>query len=242
MFNELLWLAFLIEWLVGVFAGWWLARFFMRRKIRAASAETSSESHASRLAPTGSNGKAAVLQALAQDRTITASHLLKIEQTLAETESRLKKSTEELGRTQTAQLKTQEILGQREQEIKNLRAQLSAEQARIAGMAQNASKFKAAATDAQVMIQALDQSKTDLGQTASKLQADLEAALQSRDKILQQLAAHKERLRIVTGDLVRAEQSKSQLEEEIQTREQQVKDLKATVAQLRSRLTSDLPA
>jgi chromosome segregation ATPase len=242
MFNDLLWVAFLIEWLTGVAVGWWLARFFTKRKSGAAASEPDNMRSASRLSPTGSNGKAAVLQALAQDRTTTSSHLHQVEQTLAATEAQLKRTTEELGRTQTAQLKMQEALNQREEEIRNLRTQLAAEQARVAGIAQNANRYKTAASEAQVMIQALDQSKTDIGQTAIKLQADLEAALQSRDKILQQLAAHKERLRIVTGDLVRAEQGKSQLEEEIQTREQQIKDLKATVAQLRSRLTSDTPA
>ena len=228
MFYEILWVAFLVELMVGILVGWLLANYYFQRRESielAAIEDDTTDVPLFRLDGTGSSGKAGVIQALKQDRATIQKQVLRLEQSLAQSEALLDKAHNDLATDRVALAQSEALLDkahndlatnraalaqsdivskQRESEIENLKATMAEVQAMNASLVSQVAHHQKATAEAQALAKMLEQSKADLSKTAMRLQADLEEVLQSRERISDQLAVDKEKLRMAAEQIERA--------------------------------------
>lgn len=207
MFYDILWVAFFVELLVGILAGWLLATYYFNRRDSAEPVWTEEDTQdipLSRQDGSGSSGKAGVVRALAKDRGTLQRQVLRLEESLAQAEALYEQAHIDLTAAQAAVAQREAVASQRESEIENLKAKLAEKQSKNASTESQISHYQAVAAEAQALAKALDQSKSDLSKTAMRLQADLDEARQSREKTLAQLEVYKEKLRIATAQHERA--------------------------------------
>lgn len=120
MLDQILWFVFLFEWLIGVAVGWLIAYFYWRigNPATMESLESGQERVSLSKSPAkGSNPTAAVLSALATDRTAAQAALNARERELAETRDLLNSAKHDLA-LRTA---TQAALDARERELAETR-------------------------------------------------------------------------------------------------------------------------
>jgi predicted nuclease with TOPRIM domain len=205
-YDILLWIAFLAELLIGIAVGWFFASFFGRRydsfedilvgaNIKELSGTKSTGSALS--------GKVGVMQAIAQDRTTLQKESARLEHALTQTETKLHKANTDLGTVREALTWSEAETMNLKTEIAEIKDKLVREQTLRLSVETQAAQYQKQSTEAQALTKAFEATKADLNKTILRLQKDLDAAVESREQLVSQLAVYREKMRFVSAQIDR---------------------------------------
>lgn len=200
MFFDVMWVAFLVELFFGIVIGWFFASFFNRRQdsfedmwARANTKGTAiNQARGPAVASRGYNNQGTPPEAPALQQQVA-----RLEQSLAQTETKLKKANADWMSCQDTLSRNSTHMMSLQTEMTKLRDQLSLELATKSALDAQVEHWRNEATNAQSLAQALEASRADLNKTVIRLQDELETTKASQERLLAQIAVYKNKMRVV---------------------------------------------